>query len=210
MDHVIVHKETGFLICKQCKYALIPSRINSHFQGKPHLLKPDIRRQIEIYISQINGLVLDQVEIQPRVQGFLRTFDNTLSIPKLALYSDGFACSHCPFIIRSLRPIQNHYREEHSWTNPRKSGQKKKKSEKESWEINVRCQRFFEFDPGNQYFRVNSIRAGPSRTSGPSRTRISRRENSSESSEDEDEDSDLPEGIYLFSIYLLTFFITIS
>jgi hypothetical protein len=143
MEYITIHKETGFLICKQCKFALIPSRINSHFQGKPHLLKPDIRRRIEVYVSQINDLVLDQVEIQSKVQGFLRTFDNSTSISDLALYSDGFACLFCSYITRSIRPIQNHYREEHDWKNSRKPGQKKKKLEKESWEINVPCQRFF-------------------------------------------------------------------
>ncbi len=97
-----------------------------------------------------------------------------------------------------------------TWKNPRRSGQKKKKSEKESWETNVPCQRFFKVYPGDRYFRVNSIRASPARTSRQSRTEISRRENSSDSSDDEDDDSDLPEGIYLFRLSLLTLFIIIS
>ena len=128
MNYVTVHQETDLLICKECKFALIPSRINSHFSGTPHQLKPRIRRQIELDISYIDDLVKSQSEIEAKIQSFLETFDNTYSIPELAIYSDGLACSHCSYITRSLRPIQNHYRDYHDWKNPRKSGQRKKNS----------------------------------------------------------------------------------
>ena len=46
MDYITIYRETGLLICKDYKFALIPSRINRYFSITPHKLKPDIRTQI--------------------------------------------------------------------------------------------------------------------------------------------------------------------
>ena len=55
MDYITIHRETGLLICKDCKFALIPSRIDRHFLKNPHKLKPNIQTQIKTYISQSNS-----------------------------------------------------------------------------------------------------------------------------------------------------------
>ena len=77
MDYIIIHQETGLLICKDCKFALIPSRINRYFSINPHRLNPQIRSQIENYIAHINydNLVTYDHEIKPRIQTFLESFD---------------------------------------------------------------------------------------------------------------------------------------
>ena len=181
MNYVTVHQETDLLICKECKFALIPSRINTHFSGRPYQLNPGLRRQIEIDISHIDDLVKTPSEIEAKIQSFLETFDNTYSIPELAIYSDGLACSYCSFISRSRVPIQEHLKDIHDWENPRKRGQRKKNSLQDPWEINVPCQRFFKSDPEKQYFRVNSIRASPIRIPTRPRVERSRRERSSSS-----------------------------
>ena len=73
MDSIIIHHETGLLICKDCKFALIPSRINTHFKDSPHKLKPHNRTQIENHISYLNhnNLVTHDREIKSRIQIFL-------------------------------------------------------------------------------------------------------------------------------------------
>ena len=67
MDSIIIHHETSLLICKDCKFALIPSRINRYFKASPHKLKPYNRTQIENYISYIDNLVTYDYEIKSRI-----------------------------------------------------------------------------------------------------------------------------------------------
>ena len=107
MDSIIIYYQTGLLICKDCKFALIPSRINTHFKDSPHRLKPLDRTLIENHISylNINNLVTHDHEIKSRVQTFLESFDQTSSISILAIYLDELACPYCSYISRSRRPI---------------------------------------------------------------------------------------------------------
>ena len=105
MDYILVHEETRLLICKECKFALTPSRINRHFTGEPHRLNPTIRRQIIDDISHIDYLVDDDQEVKSNIEKFLESFNNSSFIPQLALYEDGLACSKCSYISRSRRPI---------------------------------------------------------------------------------------------------------
>ena len=194
MDYITIHRETGLLICKDCKFALIPSRINTHFSNNPHKLKPEIRSQIENYISQSNSdnLITSDQEISSIIERFLNFFDQTPIIPDLAIYSDGLGCSYCSYISRSERSIQNHYKDIHNWENPRIRGRKKKFKNDDPWEHNVPCQQFFKSEPGKRFFRVYSIRASPSRISIRPRIEISRsrESNSPETNQDQD-DSDL-------------------
>ena len=75
---------------------------------------------MEVDISYIDNLVKSQLEIKAKIQSFLEKFNNTYLIPKLAIYSNELACSHCLYITRLLRPIQNYYRDYYNWENPRK------------------------------------------------------------------------------------------
>ena len=115
MNSIIIHHETGLLICKDCKFALIPSRINTHFRDSPHKLRPIDRTLIENHISHldINNLVTHDREIKSRVQTFLESFDQSSSISILAIYSDKLAYSYCSYISRFRRPIQDHLKEFH-------------------------------------------------------------------------------------------------
>ena len=187
MDYIIVHRETGLLICKECKFALIPSRINTHFLAQPHKFSPPIRAQIEHYISYLNidNLVIDIQEIKPRIEKFLETFNQNSFIPNLAIYSDGLACFSYSYISRSIRSIENYLKESHSWENSRIRGRKKKSNENDPWEINVSYQQFFKSKPGKGYFRINPIRASPIRIPERPRIEISRERDSSSSESSE-------------------------
>ena len=105
MDFIIIHHETGLLICKDCKFALILSRINTYFKDSPYRLKPLDRTLIENYISYIDNLVIGDHEIKSKIRIFLKSFNQTSSIPELALYLDKLAYSYCSYISRSRRPI---------------------------------------------------------------------------------------------------------
>ena len=105
MNSIIIYYETDLLICKDCKFALIPFRINTHFKDSPHKLKSYNRTQIENHISYLdyNDLVTHNREIKAKIQIFLQSFDQTSSISNLATYSDKVICSYCSYISRSYR-----------------------------------------------------------------------------------------------------------
>ena len=105
MDSIIIHHETSLLICKDYKFALIPSRINTHFANSPHKLKPSNRTLIKNHISYLNNLVTHNHEIKSRIQTFLESFNSTSFIPYLTTYSDELAYSYCSYISRSKNPI---------------------------------------------------------------------------------------------------------
>ena len=113
MNSIIIYHQINLLICKDCKFALISSRINSHFKDSPHKLKPHNRTQIVNHFSQLDNLVTHNHEIKSRIQTFLESFDQTSYISILAIYSDGLACPYCSYISRSRNPIQAHLKEYH-------------------------------------------------------------------------------------------------
>ena len=114
MNSIIIHYETNLLICKDCKFALIPSRINTHFKDSPHKLRPHIRTQIKNHFSHINNLVTHNHQIKSRIQTFLQSFDQTSSIPNLATYSNKVIYSYYSYISRSRRSTHAHLKEIHN------------------------------------------------------------------------------------------------
>ena len=107
MDYITIYRETGLLICKECKFALISSRIDRHFTSNSYRLNSNIRAEIERFISYLNidNLVINDQEIKPRIERFLETFDSNSFILELAIYLDGLTCSSCSYISRSRRSI---------------------------------------------------------------------------------------------------------
>ena len=57
MKSIIIYYGTNLLICKDCKFAIISSRINKYFRDSPYKLRPHIRSQIKNYFSYIDNLV---------------------------------------------------------------------------------------------------------------------------------------------------------
>ena len=115
MNSIIIYHKTGLLICKDCKFALIPSRINAYFRDSPYKLKSHNRTQIENHFSHLDNsnLVIHDHEIKSRIQTFLESFDQTSYISNLAIYSDGVTCSYCSYTSRSHRSIQDHLKDIH-------------------------------------------------------------------------------------------------
>lgn len=153
MENLAIHFATGLLICKQCKIALIPSRIDSHYKQKIHNLPKSIRTEIARDISDSYDLVNNINDVNQIIQDFVRNFDGNY-LELLSLFRDGILCQQCPYICRSRQGIQNHCRTEHSWENPRLQGYHKKINENDPWDSNILCQQFFPRGHGSRFFRV--------------------------------------------------------
>ena len=69
MDSIIIYYETDLLIYKDCKFALIPSRINIYFRDSTYKLRSINRTLIEnhIYYLDNNNLITYNREIKSRV-----------------------------------------------------------------------------------------------------------------------------------------------
>lgn len=126
MEYISILGDTGFIACKQCKYSIILSSLNTHFRLKPHQLSLEIREQILFEAQKYPSLIKSRDGIKDiKIPSSFPFF-----FPNLALYSDGLACQDCPYIVRSERNILKHYREEHEWENPRGKGRMPKTSSK--------------------------------------------------------------------------------
>ena len=144
--------DTGLLACSECKYSVLPSRISTHFQGTPHQLPPSERRKLAEDIFDISDIFRDSEDLEKlRIPSSFPYF-----FPELLLFQDGLACQECPYTIRTESAIIRHYKEVHSWKNPRRKGGKQRKIDDFPWKSNISCQRFFPAGPKSAYFRVNS------------------------------------------------------
>jgi hypothetical protein len=60
MDRFIHLPEFRVIICKECKYAVLPSHIMAHLAGKPHRLEVDERRRIADTVAEVDGLITNE------------------------------------------------------------------------------------------------------------------------------------------------------
>ncbi|KFZ19491.1 hypothetical protein V502_03625 [Pseudogymnoascus sp. VKM F-4520 (FW-2644)] len=174
MDQFIHLPEFQVIICKKCQFAVLPSEIDAHFTREPvHRLSKESQKGIFEKVAKIEGLIrnkymLGQVE-------FKYPHQNTGAIPRLEEpKTDGLGCTFekdgekCPFVSWFKQPIQEHYRDVHSWINPRKKGRPKRDSKKEvPWERGVHCQRFFTHGLHSNLFRVEDKKKPASSPDSP-------------------------------------------
>jgi hypothetical protein len=57
MDHFIHLLEFRIIICKKCKYAVLPSYIDAHFATKLHKLCLKEQQSIAVKVVEIDGLI---------------------------------------------------------------------------------------------------------------------------------------------------------
>ena len=57
MEYVTRIRDTGFIACVKCNFALLPSTINSHFKNRSHRLDQDIRNSIYYEVQQWPNLI---------------------------------------------------------------------------------------------------------------------------------------------------------
>ncbi len=211
MEYISILGDTSFLACRNCYYSILPSSIHSHFQGKPHQLSPEIREEILQETRKHASLIWDRDNLkETRIPSSFPFF-----FPELAFYNDGLACQDYSYIVRSKAPIKKHYREVHSWENPRGKGRIPKTSNiEEPWATGISCQQFFLSNPGHSYFRVDSKRPFSDRQTRPrtaSSVEEERNEDESEiRSERSEALSEFSQGItriFFYKIVVLTVYI---
>ena len=117
MDQFIHLPEFQVVVCKKCKYAVLPSHIDSHFTPeRPHGFKKPERERIADRIAEIGGLIGNE-ETLKRCE-FQFPADTSEPIAALAApRTNGLRCTFavegnftCPYVCSSMQQIQ-----EHSW-----------------------------------------------------------------------------------------------
>jgi hypothetical protein len=65
MDEFIHLPELRVIVCKTCKYAVLPSNIDAHFTPKhPHGFTKDARWRIIAEVARIGGLIRNEEALQ--------------------------------------------------------------------------------------------------------------------------------------------------
>ncbi len=82
MELISILGDTGFLACKECKFAILPSSIENHFLKSPHRLPQDSRAQIALEVANYPSLLHNRQAIKGRVIPSLFPY----YFPDLSLY----------------------------------------------------------------------------------------------------------------------------
>jgi len=202
MDQIVVHFQTGFVVCKQCKFAVLPIHLDSHLSTNNHAIPKSERDEIIENVKGGYDLIEYTREIKPKIAEFLSTTFDGNSLPYLSLYRDGISCHDCSYVCRNYFGMQNHCRSEHGWSNFRSKGKRKRTIDIEPWDFNIFCQRFFASGYGSQYFKVLPISERHLEPIPPiegSEISVSRRD--SNSINWESRDSEVPSKCILFFIF---------
>lgn len=149
--------ERQVIICKECQYAVWPSQVRSHLQGKQHRIPGKEAAAIQDDIKQWPGVVPFASELEiPRCI--------PQPIAEVPLYTDGLQCQlspvDCQYICRKHNSIQKHWKDQHNWSiqsNRGGSGQRKQRRIQARFQQGARevhCQRLFPSGYGSQYFEI--------------------------------------------------------
>ena len=165
MDQFIHLPEFRVIICRKCKYAVLPTQIDAHFTAqRPHGFKKQERERIIRKVAEIDGLILHEEALKQCEFPF--TVDTSEPIPALGVpKTNGKRCTYgvergevCPYVCSSRQQIQEHNREQHGWKSTNKGGQPKKGTPKTipqvPWRSGVSYQRFFVQGPKSGFFEV--------------------------------------------------------
>ena len=166
MDQLIHLLEYRIIVCKRCKYAVLPSQIDAHFASKPHKADKKERQRIAEAVAEINGLIENEEALKSEF-----VFPVATSTPIAALAQpkkNGLQCTFetagqtCQYICCTVERMQKHCWEEHGWKSKQKGGRPKKNSNRDNqvpWRTSVHCQRFFIQGHKSGYFEVQASTA---------------------------------------------------
>src|SRR6186713_1535079 len=163
MDRFDCIQRHRIIVCKSCKFAVLPSHLNAHLASAKHRFSKAERVKIQQQIAAWPGLLQNEADL------------NHLFIPRdipepfehITKYIDGKKCNFsdsegrkCNYICRDRSIKQRHCRDQHQWTNDWKRGENKENRQRAGrtidrpWKEGVHCQRFFTHGPKQQYFEV--------------------------------------------------------
>jgi len=170
MDQLIHLPEFRVIICKKCKYAVLPSQIDAHFTPqRPHGFVKQERERIAKGLAKVNRLILNEKALKQCEFPF--PVDTTEPIAALqAPQTNGFRCTFgvergfiCSYVCGSDRNIRKHAFEAHGWKTPSGRGRRKKDATIPDmpWRSGVSYQRFFVQGPKSGFFEVGRGRGEP-------------------------------------------------
>jgi hypothetical protein len=165
MDRFIHLPEFRITICKECRYAVLPSHINTHFTGGPHRLEKNERRRIVEEVAKVSGLIADEEALSQ--SGFLFPAATSkpiegLAAPKRGMLQCGLGGGRgvYRYICATGRQMKAHRSREHRWTSLGRIGRPPKHAQDPAhstpWRTDVSCQRFFIQGPKSNYFEVQA------------------------------------------------------
>lgn len=167
MDLLVHLPRHGIIVCSECKYAVLPSHINSHFSNKrKHKTDKKARDSLIQRVAAIDGLIPNDEVLKSREFEFPEP--TALPIPALGKpKTNGLKCTlpyrnkKCGYICCSLQQMQEHCFEVHDWKSTNKGGRPKNdtpaKESEQPWETGIHCQRFFKQGARSGYFQVRCI-----------------------------------------------------
>ncbi|KAH7254388.1 hypothetical protein B0J15DRAFT_466063, partial [Fusarium solani] len=157
MEPFIKLPEFPFIICKTCHYAYIGKHIEQHMKQYHRSIRVAERNEITKAIQSDPDVIQTPAELAT----WPTPPPTTDPIPFIhPPQSDKLGCGEegCLYVVGSERAMQNHYRSDHGWTNPRGRGGSVQKRAMETqqvpWRSGVQCQRFFSNGPGSRWFEV--------------------------------------------------------
>jgi hypothetical protein len=132
--------EYHILICKECHQGVLQPHLKAHLDTFHKSLQPKTRKDI---VAASKG---------DHTLGWAETKEDVVypvaylpPIPLLPVYTDGFQCTGCKFLQRTIKAIKAHCREEHGWKNPVQKGRPevaKQQDQEPMWTEGVHCQKF--------------------------------------------------------------------
>jgi hypothetical protein len=163
--------EYALLICKDHKYIVLPSFLNSHLR-REHDFNTKACKSIQQAFFQLRRRTTAQLKhyIDPKNEGtsFHRLLQHSpiAPLPHIQVHLDGRLCQAinsdglaCRYVCRSLQRMQYHHRTQHGWINPQRQGRPSvsdlKKPNCKPWLEKVPCQQ--PYGLGNMRFSVEVI-----------------------------------------------------
>ncbi|OAA77115.1 RecQ helicase TLH3 [Akanthomyces lecanii RCEF 1005] len=153
--HPFIHDpEFPFLFCGPCRWAIVRAEAASHL-NKHHSDIPVIDRKA---ITQAIEEVPDVVDTQSELTEY-ELPDRKAAIPHVHPPKvDGLRCRACPYVVRTVRGMQQHCREQHGWVNDWRRGRRARlnvpSARQLPWTGDVHCQRLFAGGPASHWFEV--------------------------------------------------------
>lgn len=114
--------EYRIVICKRCRFAVIPRQTAGHLLKHRIVLSAPIRQTIVAYIQQLDDLAYTKDDV-------IYPSPTSELVKDLPIFHGGLRCtgddeqgSPCTYICESKKAIQRHCKTVHGWINPQKRG----------------------------------------------------------------------------------------
>src|SRR5271155_3016024 len=108
MNPFIHLPQYSVIVCRKCKYAILPSQIDAHLRNKKkHGYSKEERQTVIQEVAKIPGLIQSEVQLE----AFQFPPKTAIGIPELkAPKPNGLKCQLCEYVICHPRLIQEHCR----------------------------------------------------------------------------------------------------